>query len=102
MTMITVTQQPVQTVVVTALQAQSAQVYKAGRYRLTQSAVGVVDGINAVFAASVPFEPGSIEVYVNGIKERFFRLISDTEIELENPPKTGGYSDYIELVYLQK
>lgn len=102
MTTVTIIQQPVQVVTVIQESPRTVELFKSGIYRITQQAIGLVNGINTVFSASVSFDPGSIEVYVNGIKERYFSLVSDTTIQLQNAPKTTGYSDFIELVYLQK
>jgi len=102
MTTVTVVQQPAQTVTVSQAEKQAAYVYKAGIFKVTQPAVGAVDGVNRVFKTNVPFEPGSIEVYINGLKEHRFSLLTEMAIELENAPKNNGFADYIELIYLTK
>ena len=81
---------------------KKVNIYQSGVFKITQPAIGTVNGVNTVFAANVPFVPGSIEVYVNGLKEKHFSLVGETAIELESPPKATGFSDYVELIYLSK
>ena len=102
MNAITVTQLPAQTVAVTEVEMETVYVSKGGVYRIIQPAIGIVDGINTIFGSMLPFEPASIEVFINGLKEQHFRLLSDMTLELEDPPKISGFVDKIELIYLSK
>ena len=102
MTTVTVIEQPVQTASVEQVGTQTVNIFQPGIFKITQPAIGAVDGVNKRYSASNPFDPGSIEVYINGLKERYFSLISDSEIELEAPPKNNGITDYVELIYLSK
>jgi hypothetical protein len=63
---------------------------------------GLVNGINRIFNASVPYSSGTITVFVNGFKERDFTEYSDTEIMLLEAPKNIGFTDRIEAIYIKK
>lgn len=63
---------------------------------------GVVNGINRSFYASSPFRAGTINVFVNGLREKHFVEINDTTITLDDAPLNTGFMDTIEAFYTLK
>ena len=63
---------------------------------------GDIDGINKVFSTSDPYEAGTLQVFVNGLKERHYTELSDTQIEFIVAPKNEGFTDLIEAIYIKK
>ena len=63
---------------------------------------GPVDGYNSIFSTSAPYIPGTLTVFRNGLKCRDFIERSETQIELSEPPKTTGFQDLIEAIYIKK
>ena len=61
---------------------------------------GVVDDLNPVFTTSMPFVPGSLTVYLNGLKERNYTVDSDHQITFFNPPSRKGMIDIVEATYV--
>jgi hypothetical protein len=54
--------------------------------------VGALDGINTTFSTSVPYEPLSIRVYLNGVRQfrdRDYQETLDGRIIFETPPIMG-------------
>lgn len=66
---------------------------------LHEKLTGNVDGANCVFTTSVPFVPGRISVFVNGLKEHFFEETADSEITLAQAPLNVGFPDTVEAIY---
>jgi len=64
--------------------------------------LGEVNNINKIFSTPFPYISGTISIFWNGIKERNFKEISDTEIELEKPPLCNGFLDCIEAIFTSK
>lgn len=60
---------------------------------------GVVDDLNTVFTTSMPFIPGSLIVYLNGLKERNYTIDSDHQITFFIPPSRKGMIDIVEATY---
>ena len=71
---------------------------------IDEELIGVVDGVNRIFATSKPHEPGTITLFRSGMKYRDFTEVpeSDTLIELEEAPLSDGITDKIEATYLKK
>lgn len=54
--------------------------------------LGILDGINTTFSTSVAYEPLSLKVYLNGIRQfrdRDYQETGDGRIIFETPPSTG-------------
>jgi len=64
--------------------------------------IGKVNNINTIFSTPFPYVSGSISIYWNGLKERYFKEISDTQIELEKPPLCDGFLDTIDAIFTKK
>ena len=64
--------------------------------------IGEVNNINKIFTTPFPYVSGTISIYWNGIKERYFKEISDTQIELEKPPLNNGFLDTIDAIFTKK
>ena len=75
-----------------------------GSLQQDEQLIGEVDGINKIFATSVPYCPGTITIFRNGLKYSNFIEVadSDTLIELEEAPRSDGITDKIEATYLKK
>lgn len=69
---------------------------------ITEQLTGVVDGINTVFSTTVPYKSGTISVFVNGLKEKYFDEISETQIQLKSAPSNIGIIDSLETIYTKK
>lgn len=61
-----------------------------------------VDGINKLFVTTSPFDTDTLVIYLNGIKENHYIILSDTEIEFEDAPLNNGFTDVIEATYRKK
>ena len=61
-----------------------------------------IDGVNRIFTLSKIFISGSVVVYLNGIRERYFSEIQDNKIEFEDAPQSTGFVDLIEVEYMTK
>jgi len=73
-----------------------------GSQRRSETLSGPVDGINKVFTTSSAYVSGTIDVYLNGLKETYFVESSDRTITLDEAPKNIGFSDRIEATYTLK
>jgi len=54
--------------------------------------VGTLDGINATFSTSVAYEPLTLRVYVNGVRQflgRDYQETTDGRILFDSPPAIG-------------
>lgn len=71
----------------------------AGNITMQEKLTGNVDGANCVFTTSLPFVPGRISVFVNGLKEHFFEETADSEITLAQAPLNVGFPDTVEAIY---
>jgi hypothetical protein len=69
---------------------------------LPERLTGVIDGVNRIFSTSVPFETSTIVVFLNGLKEKHFSVLSDTQIMLDEPAQNSGFTDCIEAFYIRK
>lgn len=71
---------------------------------IQEMAIGIVNGVNTVFASTYIFEPDSLYVFKNGLKQKRseFMIISEKQIELLNPPSMNGFTDEIEITYFRK
>ena len=63
---------------------------------------GTVDGQNRLFTTTFPFEPTTIMVFLNGLHEKHFAVVSNTQIQLDEPAKNSGFTDFIEALYIRK
>lgn len=63
---------------------------------------GTVDGQNSLFTTTFPFEPTTIMVFLNGLHEKHFAVVSNTQIRLDEPAKNSGFTDFIEALYIRK
>jgi hypothetical protein len=64
--------------------------------------IGAMDGINTVFQTSLPFEPGTVKLYVNGVRQfkgddEDFKENLDGTITINYPPEpnTKLIADFI-------
>lgn len=62
---------------------------------------GVVDGLNRNFFTSSVFIPASLAVFINGLKETEFSVLSSTEILLDQAPRNFGFTDTVEAMYMK-
>ena len=69
---------------------------------LPERLTGVIDGVNRVFSTSVPFEATTIVVFLNGLKQKHFAVLSDSLIMLDEPAQNNGFTDCIEAFYIRK
>lgn len=70
---------------------------------ITEVLSGTIDGVNMVFATSVPYQSG-IQVFINGlrqVKDSGYSESGESEITFSEPPKNIGYDDVLEVTYLQ-
>lgn len=63
-----------------------------------EAATGAMDGVNRLFALSDTYVPGTLRVYLNGLRQSsaYITEVSDTEFELEDAPIAG---DSLEVDY---
>jgi len=71
----------------------------AGNITVHEKLSGVVDGTNCVFVTSVPYTPGKISVFVNGLKEQYFDETGENEITFDQAPANQGFPDVLETIY---
>jgi hypothetical protein len=64
--------------------------------------IGEINNINKIFSTPMPYISGTISVYWNGIKERHFKEISNTQIELEVAPLNNEFLDYLETIFTKQ
>lgn len=69
---------------------------------INEEPFGSIDGINKVFTTTYPFISTSLILFRNGIKEKYFNILSDTQIEINEPPLDHHYDDLIEVMYMRK
>ncbi len=69
---------------------------------IVEEPIGSITGENTIFSTSVPYISGTLKVFVNGLKEKFFTENTDTEFALSQAPKNVGFTDTIEVIYLKK
>lgn len=86
---------------------ENGQWNKVGARTLTEQMGGLVNGVNREFTTSRPYVSGSIQVYVNGMKQAQgdFHELNDTTIvfdDMNSPPTNREYTDYVECTYLPK
>lgn len=62
--------------------------------------IGVVDGVNKTFTTSKTYYAGSIQIYINGLREKNFTETSSTTIALDEAPLSNGFIDVVEGNYL--
>jgi hypothetical protein len=73
----------------------------AANFICGETPVGLIDGINRVYTASATFVSGTLEVYLNGLRQREvddYDEISTTQFQFVTAPKTG---DSISIDYLK-
>lgn len=58
---------------------------------------GDLDGVNTIFTTENVFKPGSISLYLNGLREYYFAETGLSEITIEDPP---GALDMIRIDYV--
>lgn len=73
-----------------------------GTLPVDEQLIGAVNGVNRIFSTSVPYGSGTITVFVNGVKERNFTELSDTQIQLAEALRNTGFTDLIEAIYIKK
>lgn len=61
---------------------------------------GIVDGVNTAFTTTLPFVPGSLIVYLNGLKEKDYTIDSNHQITLFTPPSMIKMIDIVEATYV--
>lgn len=59
---------------------------------------GVKDGANTVFTTAHPYRPGTIAVFLNGLREHYYSETSSTTITFDDPP---GPADLVTVDYLK-
>jgi len=63
--------------------------------------VGSLDGVSATFTTTQPYKPGSVKLYVNGVRQFLGEdyTISDTDFTFTTPPEPTSalIADYIKL-----
>lgn len=65
-------------------------------------AIGEIDGVNRVFSSTLPFMSGTIKVCVNGVGQLrgiHYVELSDTQVQLVDPPRTGDPNDVVSFDY---
>lgn len=65
-------------------------------------ATGLINGINTTFTTSKPYVSGKMTVLLNGLKEYGFTEINDTTIQMAIAPSNIGFTDTLELIYVEK
>ena len=63
---------------------------------------GAVDGVNTTYTTSVAYKPGTLKVYLNGLKTRDFTELTDTTIVMAEAPSTVMFADKVEAIYTIK
>lgn len=64
---------------------------------------GLIDGQNASFGTEHPYWPGTVRVYLNGIKQwsgrDYYETVGGAEVEMAEPPEVGDHLiiDYVKL-----
>jgi hypothetical protein len=71
----------------------------AANISMHETLSGIVDGANCIFTTSVPYTPGKISVFVNGLKQHYFEETGENEITLDQAPSNNIYTDSIEAIY---
>ncbi len=69
---------------------------------IPEQLTGTIDGENRIFSTTVPFEATTILVFLNGLKQNRFEVISESQIMLYEPPQNNGFTDCIEAFYIRK
>jgi len=64
--------------------------------------IGVINGINTVFSTPSRYKSMSISCFRNGLKEKYFNELSDTQIEFHTAPSNVGFTDILETIYTKK
>jgi hypothetical protein len=63
---------------------------------------GAVNGANKTFNTSVAYAPGSVMLYVNGLKDRGYTETGSTEVTLDEAPLNRGFSDIVEAIFIKQ
>jgi hypothetical protein len=64
--------------------------------------IGIIDGTNTIFSTPTAYKSGSISVFRNGLKEKYFNELSDTQIEFHTAPSNIEFIDTLETIYTKK
>ena len=64
--------------------------------------MGAVNGTNKTFNTSVAYAPGSVILFVNGVKERGYTETGTTEVTLYEAPLNRGFSDIVEAIFIKQ
>ena len=86
-------------------QYKSLELYRGGKWnsvmteQVSEQLSGTVNGENRVFSTSKAYKPGTIVVFVNGIRESNFLEADQTTIILDEAPSNAGFTDKIETIY---
>ena len=68
---------------------------------IQEKLIGEVDNINTIFVTSFPYKPGSIMIFLNGLKQSDVLEIDSETIELATPPSNDGFEDLVEAYYIK-
>lgn len=63
---------------------------------------GSINGFNKVFTTSSEFISNSVEIYINGLKQRNgidFEVTGENEVTLSDAPTNIGFPDYLTASY---
>ncbi len=64
--------------------------------------MGAVNGTNKTFNTSVAYAPGSVILFVNGLKERGYTETGTTEVTMDEAPLNRGFSDIVEAIFIKQ
>ena len=63
---------------------------------------GAVNGLNDIFYTTYPYQPGSIMIFINGLKESHITEIDSETIQLDEAPSNDGFEDLVEAYYIKQ
>lgn len=70
--------------------------------RITEALSGSVDCLNTVFSTSMPYQSGTISVFLNGRKWEDFTELSDMQIQFHSAPSNVGFTDTVHAIFTKK
>jgi len=73
----------------------------SGRY-ISERLTGNVNGTNKIFTASASFDPATLSVFLNGIRELNYSVTATNAITLTDAPKNIGFTDVVTASYFKQ
>lgn len=89
-------------VLITEVSCLPLQTIDSSNFIKNEIPIGIIDGINAMFQTNYNFIPGSVELYLNGVRQKIvddFQTIGSDTIQFLTSPTIGEniLVDYIKL-----